>query len=114
MKNLRASLGQLFVIILVCSPALSQADELWKGAPNPQLLSVSIMGGLGTWGGSEEFSLLGSIAYKIKHEGLLDDVNDQLYLEAQAGPSFGGGVSPISYSIHLRWDFHKDCCHHHL
>lgn len=85
-----------------------EGEEPWKGSPYPERFSLAISGGLGSLGGTNGFSLLGAVSYSILHKGFIDDINDQVQLEAQVGPYFQSGVTNYFYSIHMRWDLHKD------
>lgn len=93
-------------------PATSETaaaeSNQWKGKPYDTRFQFAALTGLGVMGAGTGFALYGAAAYKILHEGFIDDVNDQTYLEIQAGPLFVGGPIAANFSMHLRWDFHKN------
>jgi hypothetical protein len=95
-------------LALLLLPVLGLAAEDWKGAPYKNELDISAEGGLGILDGTAGFEMRGSIAKKILDRGFLSDINDQLYIEAQPGILLVAGSSAFTYSVHLRWDFHKN------
>lgn len=107
-------LGLLFSHVAVAaSPAkpavsLEPEPEAWKGKPYATLFQFSFMSGVGLLGSSVGLPLNGAVAVKIAHQGFVDDINDQAYLELMGGPLFVSNTLVGTYSLHLRWDFHKN------
>jgi hypothetical protein len=103
-------IGQLALATPPAMPAVNiePEPEQWKGKPYDHRFQFSFLPGVGVIGASAGFSLNGAAAVKILNTGFLDDVNDQAYVEALAGPCFLNGLTTIQYSSHLRWDFHKN------
>ena len=66
------------------------------------------MAGLGVAGNSLGFGLNFAAAFKILHQGFIDDVNDQVFIELIGGPLFVSGTVAGFYGAHLRWEFHKN------
>ncbi len=97
-----------FGLFLALAPGLLWGAEDWKGAPYKNELDVSAQGGLGILDGTAGFEMRGSIAKKIIDRGFVPDLNDQVYIEAQPGILLIDGTSAFTYSVHLRWDFHKN------
>ncbi len=79
----------------------------WKGKPYDTRFQFSALTGVGLMGANTGFSLYGAAAYKLLHEGFLEDINDQVYLEVMGGPIFVSGNVGGVVSGHLRWDFHR-------
>jgi hypothetical protein len=80
----------------------------WKGKPYDTRFQFAGLAGVGMFAASTGFSLYGAAAYKILHEGFLEDVNDQAYIEVMGGPLFVSGSVGGVLSAHLRWDFHRN------
>lgn len=96
----------LVSIALSASSAFAAAD--FKGeSPTAEI----------TWGGSAGlaqiyseagFAVIGTVAKKIVTKGFAPDLNNQVFIELQAGPLFIASSTLVAYSTHLRWDFVKD------
>lgn len=81
----------------------------WKGPSPLTEFSAGFLGGLTLNGSSAGGVILGHVAKKIMHRGLVgDDINDQVFLEVQVGPEFVSGITALGVSTHLRWDFNRD------
>ncbi len=87
---------------------MTASTEDWKGAARSAKFSLGGLTGIGVAGGYTGYTLLGTLSKTVAQDGWLDDINDQLSLEAYAGPMFTSGSSLFKYSLHLRWDFQKD------
>src|SRR5690349_16359031 len=87
---------------------LGPEPEPWKGKPYDFKFNLSVMAGAGIIGSQVGFGLNGLVAFKIDHDGFLDDINDQVFLELSGGPVFMQGSTLGAWSAHLRWDFHKN------
>jgi hypothetical protein len=81
------------------------AAEDWKGEPPVIEVDFGALTGLGFYGGTAGFALLGTVAKKVINRGFAPDINNQLYFEAQLGPMFFENSTPWFISTHLRWDF---------
>lgn len=84
---------------------LSEPD--WKGTPYPHKFTAGAMFGLGIMDNQAGFGIPISVSYKILHEGFIPDINDQVHFEVQMGPLIRSSQTDLTYSGHLRWDFHK-------
>lgn len=104
MKRLLSAL----TLVLAFGAFGATATENWKGKPPPGQWMLGGTLGPAIYGSDVRMSFLGSAAVLIKEQGLLDDVNDQLWFEGQAGMIFLPGSNPLRFNAHLRWDFHKD------
>ncbi len=87
---------------------LEPEPEQWKGKPYDHQIQLGGMAGVSVVGATLGFTVLATGAFKIAHQGFLDDVNDQAYIELAAGPLFLTGSVGLMYGAHLRWDFHKN------
>lgn len=110
MKKLHLFARAFFVTSLVLSftaiqPARAAETEDFKGESPTIEVDFGLLGGLGWYGGAAGFALLGTVSKKLINRGFVPDLNDQVYLEAEVGPLFMSGATPIFYSAHLRWDF---------
>ncbi len=84
------------------------STEFWKGKAPDRTATLGAMMGLGIYDGSAGFQVSPNAAFKVAHEGWIEDINEQLLLELQMGPLFVKSSSVFTYSIHLRWDFERD------
>ncbi len=66
--------------------------------------TVAVIPGVGVINNSAGFTLQGAIARKLMHHGFAPDMNNQVFLEAQAGPMTTGNGSALLFSAHIRWD----------
>jgi hypothetical protein len=106
----------ILALFLISSAAQAQpvsaieksTTEFWKGKAPDRTATLGAMLGLGIYDGSAGFQISPNAAFKVAHEGWLEDINDQLLLELQMGPLFVKSSSVFTYSIHLRWDFERD------
>ncbi|MBC7692063.1 MAG: hypothetical protein H7222_09855 [Methylotenera sp.] len=85
-----------------------RAVDDFKGAPANAEVTASAMGGFGLIDTSGGFTVIGAIAKKIVNHGFINDINDQVFLEVEAGPLFTTGTTAWLYSVHGRWDFKQD------
>jgi hypothetical protein len=83
-------------------------QEDWIGDPAMYEWSGGLLSGLGEHDGAIGWSSRASLGWLIKYDGLIPEINDQLVGEIGLGPLvFEDGVG-LSYTLHVRWDFHKD------
>lgn len=112
-KSKRTSTGGLAVLSLIlatllASPSHAQTEttgEDFKGAPPTIEVDFGALAGLAWFGGEGGFAMIGTIAKKIVNRGFAPDINNQVFIEAQAGPVLMSGANPFFFSTHLRWDF---------
>jgi hypothetical protein len=85
----------------------SHGEELWKGKTEVPPYEFGLLTGMGLFGTETSWSFLGTAAYLIKPEGLVDEVDERMWAEMEIGPSFYSGSigTGLQYSTHLRWDF---------
>ena len=115
-STLRKFLPTLVAIFTLClasvqaelSKASSAPAANWKGAPYEHIAQFGALTGMGLLGGRAGLSVLATAAVKISHDGFISGVNDQAHVEIMAGPTFYGGLTGITFSTHLRWNFHYD------
>lgn len=88
--------------------SIEPEPEQWKGKPYDSQIQLGGMAGMSVVGASLGFTVLATGAFKIIHQGFLDDVNDQVHIELAAGPLFLAGSVGLMYGAHMRWDFHKN------
>jgi hypothetical protein len=88
--------------------AKSAPAEDFKGTTPDRPTVLGALTGLGVIDATAGFVLLGTVSQEIVHHGFVPDINDQVYLEAAAGPFFSSPGNAFVWSTHLRWDFHKD------
>jgi hypothetical protein len=86
----------------------SGSTEPWKGPSPEEDFSVGAMAGVGFLNSDPGFTLLGTAAVKILDRGFVGDINDQVFLEVAFGPLIQSTGTDLAYSLHLRWDFHRD------
>lgn len=99
----------IFTLALITSSAFAKgAVEPWKGQPPLHEFTVGVGGGLALNGPDLGGVIVASVAKKLLHNGFLDDINDQVFLEIQGGPEFVSGVTAFGVSTHLRWDFNRN------
>lgn len=103
-----------FVLASFCFSGAANADfsEKWKGRTEVPPLEFGMLGGAAFLGKDVNWSVLMTGAYQIQSEGWADDLDDRVWVEVEAGPSFMstpvGNQSGFQYSVHLRWDFTYD------
>ncbi len=78
--------------------------EDWKWPLAEHEWTAAVIPGVGIINNSAGFALQGAIARKIMHQGFAPDMNNQVFVEVQAGPYTTGGGSALLFSTHLRWD----------
>jgi len=84
-------------------------EEEWKGKSSTSSAQVGAMTGLGLAGGNAGLAMIFQGSKKVIERGFVPDLNDSVWLEAQAGWIFFiPSGNPFTYSAHLRWDFVKD------
>jgi hypothetical protein len=98
-----------FVLSLVSLKALAEpygaGAEDWKGPLSIKEWSIAALPGLGVINSTGGFTLQGVLAKRILEHGFAPDINNQVFIEVQAGPFFSGPGSAFLFSTHLRWDF---------
>lgn len=106
----RLLLGLLAFVVVqpVFGAAAKIEGEQWKGTPPTTDITVGFLGGMAIRGSSVGGVLTGNIAKKIIDHGFATDMNNQVFIEMQAGPEFISGRTLLGISTHLRWDFHKN------
>lgn len=97
----------LLGILLFALPALG-VDKDFKGTPPPQSFSFGVMAGMGILDGHGGFALPVTFGAKLLDRGFAPDINNQVFLELQAGPLFISGFTAFQWSLLVRWDFIKD------
>ena len=110
-KNGFLSVGSVAAVLLISAfgtSTFAYAIDNFKGAPSSAEVTASAMGGFGLIDTSGGFTVIGAIAKKIVNHGFIDDINDQVFLEVEAGPLFTTGTTAWLYSVHGRWDFKQD------
>lgn len=108
MRNLLTVLTLAFLFSLSSLAEEPPQEEQWKGTPYSNDFALGVLGGIGHVNGTAGFSLPLTVSAKIAHEGFLDDINDQVHIELAVGPLFVSGGTVVEYSLHMRWDFHKN------
>jgi hypothetical protein len=88
----------------------SFAVENWKGHTEVSPYEFGVMTGLSLYGTETGWGFLANGAYLIQPNGWVDDIDERLWLEVEAGPSFfsapaGSTGTGFQYSTHVRWDF---------
>ncbi len=87
---------------------LEPEAEQWKGKPYDSMFQFSFMPGIALLGSTVGLGLNAAVAVKVSQHGFIDDINDQAHFEIMAGPIFVSSTVASAYSVHLRWDFHKN------
>ena len=101
----------LSILSIFCIFSLNaQSAENWKGHTEATPYEFGVLTGLSLYGTETGWGFLGNAAYLIKPNGLVDDIDERVWLEIQAGPSFfsapsGSTGTGFQYSTHARWDF---------
>ena len=98
----------LFLITFLCSfSSNSYAVENWKGHTEVSPIEFGVMSGLSSYGVSNAWGFLVNGAYLVQPKGWIDDIDDRVWVEMEAGPAFfsGSAGTGFQYSAHLRWDF---------
>src|SRR5476651_2727118 len=104
MKKIYLVLVALFASVGQPSYGAKPSHEAWKGASSANEFTAGVMGGMAIDGSNVGGVLLGNVAKKIINRGFAPDINDQVFLEVQAGPEFYSGATVFGLSTHLRWD----------
>ncbi len=100
--------ASLLVPAMAGTGASAHAADDFKGPSVPDVVSVGGMTGLAVIDSRAAFTVLGHAARKILDRGFVNDLNDSVWIEGEAGPAFTSGSTAFVYSLHLRWDFVKD------
>lgn len=87
------------------APKYGAGYEDWKWPASEHDWTAAVIPGVGIINSSAGFTLQGALAKKIMHQGFAPDINNQVFVEVQAGPYTTGGGSALLFSTHLRWDF---------
>lgn len=110
-------LGVVSTVFLIASfgAVTTQAQttyyEPWKGHTLTSPFEFGTMAGMNLYGKDVNWAVLMTGAYLIDDDGWAQDLDDRIWIEVQAGPSFfsSGGVltsqTGLQYHAHLRWDF---------
>jgi hypothetical protein len=72
--------------------------EDWKGEAPPVNGTYGVLLGIGMFDGSAGFALIPNVAGKLVDRGFVPDINNQVYLEGQAGPLFLSGGTACLFS----------------
>jgi hypothetical protein len=88
-------------------PRASASAEPWKGKPYENQFNAGALAGVGIVDGNVGFALQGTAAIQLLRHGFINDINDQVQLEVQAGPLLKTGTA-FQGSLLMRWDFNKD------
>jgi len=78
--------------------------EDWKWPAAEHEWTAAVIPGVGMINNSGGFALQGAFAKKWVHQGFAPEINNQVFVEVQAGPYTTGGGSALMFSTHLRWD----------
>jgi hypothetical protein len=104
-----------FILILLClgfttSTTVASAEEgvKWKGTTEVAPYEFGLLTGLGLHGTATAWSFLATAAYQIQPKGWIDEVDERVWAEVQAGPAFFTAGTGLQYSVHGRWDFTYD------
>ena len=89
----------------VASSSGSFSGDDWKGSPSSRDLTFGFLGGTGLIEPKYGISVSGNVAKKIIDQGFIPGINNQVFVEIEAGPVFVSGHAPLFWSTHLRWDF---------
>lgn len=113
MGNMKSLFAIPLLVLLALAASAGRADdgtphEMWKGPSRPSQFDVGALAGASIMNGSAGFGLMGTGAIKIVDRGFANDLSDQVFVEAEMGPTFISNSTVFTYSIHLRWDFNKD------
>ena len=99
----------LLVTVFLSIPSSVFAGEPWKGRTEVRPVELGIMSGMAIYGNEANWGILPSVAYLIKDHGFADDLDNRVWVELQAGPTFFSSANStqtgFQHSIHLRWDF---------
>ena len=104
-------LSGLLALGFVTTQASAQTAyyESWKGHTLTSPLELGVLSGMNLYGKDVNWSVLMTGAYLINETGWVDDVDDRVWIEVEAGPAFFsvpiGNQTGLQYSAHLRWDF---------
>lgn len=102
----------LFLLILVClgysSFSLAESSQAFRGEPPHSRGTWGLIGGLGTLDSSVGLAVIGTAAKTVLQRGFVPDINNQVFVEGEFGPLFVSGGAVVTYSGHLRWDFHMN------
>jgi len=98
----------LFLMVITCSiSSHANAAENWKGHTEVSPLELGVMTGLSSYGVNNAWGFLVNGAYLVQPKGWIEDIDDRIWVEGEAGPAFfsGSAGTGLQYSAHLRWDF---------
>ena len=99
---------KLAFLFLAGMGGMAFAQKAFKGEAPPQNFHLGAMAGIGVIDSRVGASFQGTAAVKVMNRGFVDDINNQLFVEAAFGPLLLTGSTVFQYSFHLRWDFIKD------
>lgn len=118
MTNLKTKAGIVSFLALVASvlsapraQAQSLYYEPWKGKTVTAPIEIGALSGANFYGSEVNWSVLLTGAYLIAEDGWANDLDDRVWVEVEAGPSFFGVPNSIDsqtglqWSTHVRWDF---------
>lgn len=85
----------------------TNAAENWKGHTEVSDYELGVLTGLSSYGVSNAWGFLVNGAYLIQPNGWVDDVDERIWVEVEAGPAFFSSNlgTAFQYSAHMRWDF---------
>lgn len=86
----------------------SSSSEDWKGTSSSRDITFGFLGGTGLIEPKYGLSVIGDVAKKILNQGFIPGIDNQVFIELEAGPVFVQGHAPFFWSSHLRWDFTQD------
>jgi hypothetical protein len=105
----QSSLLALSILVTGLASIPANAYEVWKGKTEVSPIEVGLMTGTSFYGSSANWAVLASGSYLFKAEGFLDDIDDRIWLEGGAGPTFfsfqGSAHTGLQYTATMRWDF---------
>ncbi|MFN7685001.1 MAG: hypothetical protein ACK5QT_06275 [Oligoflexia bacterium] len=79
--------------------------EDWQWPSPTHDWTVAVLPGVATINSTTGFSLQIAGAYKLLDKGFAPEMNNQVFLEVQAGPFSVSNGSALLFSTHIRWDF---------
>src|ERR1041385_5050312 len=68
-------------------------DESWKGPSDKSRVRFSAMSGLALVDDFAGLGIIGAASVKILNRGFVQDINDQIWVEFEAGPLFYNGTT---------------------
>ena len=93
-----------FLLLLLSSFAM--ASDGWNGTESRGGFSFATLPGIGFFEGQTGLLFAASLGARISDEGLIPEVNDEVFVEATLGPAVLSLGKVLLMSVHARWNFH--------